>query len=116
MALHSSETRADTLAQLLQRTFPGQLPAVRRDIHNAIVPVDFSSLNEVSNVVDTMLSLIHRGIPLRWGLVPQTLTTGASEQAKIVYYLQRTYGVATVIDYLQAVSCVSFHQDVSNVS
>jgi len=99
----SSRAYTDHATQLLQRTFPGQLPSVRRDIHNAIVPVDFSSANDVSSVVDTILSLVHRGIPLRWGLVPQTLTNGASEQAKVVYYLQQTYGLSTVIEYLQAV-------------
>jgi UDP-glucose:glycoprotein glucosyltransferase len=77
---------------------------VRRDIHNAIVPVDFASSDEVSSVVDTIMSLVNRGIPLRWGLVPQTLTTGASAQAKVVYYLHDTYGLSAVIDYLRAVS------------
>jgi UDP-glucose:glycoprotein glucosyltransferase len=92
------------VGQLLQRTYPGQLPSVRRDIHNAIVPVDFTSLPDISAVVDTILSLVERGIPLRWGLVPQTLKPGALEQAKVVYYLQDTYGLPAVIKYLQAVS------------
>jgi UDP-glucose:glycoprotein glucosyltransferase len=76
---------------------------VRRDIHNAIVPVDFTSAPDVSAVVDTILSLVERGIPLRWGLVPQTLTPGALEQAKVIYYLQDAYGLSGVIKYLQAV-------------
>ena len=89
---------------MLQRTYPGQLPSVRRDIHNAIVPVDFTSDEHVLTVLDTILSLIKRGIPLRWGIVPQTATKGALEQAKVVYYLQDSYGLSAVIKYLQAVS------------
>jgi UDP-glucose:glycoprotein glucosyltransferase len=96
--------------QLLQRTFPGQLPAVRRDIHNAIIPIDFASLADVSSIFDTILSLINRGIPLRWGLVPQTLTSGALEQAKVVYYLEDMYGLPAVTAYLQAVSILYLSQ------
>jgi UDP-glucose:glycoprotein glucosyltransferase len=83
--------------------YPGQLPSVRRDIHNAIVPIDFTHAPDVSSVVDTIMSLVKRGIPLRWGLVPQTLTEGASEQARVVYYLQDAYGLSAVINYLRAV-------------
>lgn len=92
------------LRALLQRTFPGQLPSVRRDIHNAILSIDFSSTADVSTVIDTALNLVKRGIPLRWGLVPRTATTGALQQAKIVYYLQDAYGLSAVIKYLQASS------------
>jgi UDP-glucose:glycoprotein glucosyltransferase len=80
---------------------------VRRDIHNVIVPVDFTSAKDVSLVVDTILSLIQRGIPLQWGLVPQTSTSGALNQAKVIYYLQDAYGLSAVATYLKAVSCAA---------
>ncbi|KAL5118425.1 killer toxin resistant protein [Pleosporales sp. CAS-2024a] len=89
------------LRALLQRTYPGQLPSVRRDIHNAIVPVDFTSTEDVTTLVETILSLIERGIPLRWGLVPQTLSQGATDQAKVVYYLQDAYGLSSMLKYIQ---------------
>lgn len=89
------------ITALLQRTYPGQLPSVRRDIHNAIVPVDFSSREDVSTVVDTVQMLIKRKIPVRWGLVPLTPNAGAVEQAKIVYHLHDTYGLAAAIHYLE---------------
>ncbi|KAJ4366515.1 killer toxin resistant protein [Ascochyta clinopodiicola] len=88
------------LRALLQRTYPGQLPNVRRDIHNAILPIDFTSPDHVSNVIETVIGLVRRGIPLRWGLVPQTPTPSAVEQAKVVYYLQHTYGLSSVTKYL----------------
>jgi UDP-glucose:glycoprotein glucosyltransferase len=90
--------------QLLQRTYPGQLPSCRRDIHNAIVSVDFTSTEDVSLALDTIMSLIRRGIPLRWGLVPQTATSEAIDQTKLVYHLQDAYGLPAVIEYLQVVS------------
>ncbi|OCL08657.1 glycosyltransferase family 24 protein [Glonium stellatum] len=91
-----------SLAALLQRTYPGQLPSVRRDIHNSIVPTDFSSPKDVTIIIDTLQSLVKRKIPVRWGLVPQTTTPGAAAQAKVVYHLLDYYGLAAVIKYLQA--------------
>ncbi|KAF9733467.1 hypothetical protein PMIN03_005521 [Paraphaeosphaeria minitans] len=87
---------------LLQRTYPGQLPSVRRDIHNAIVPVDFTAKDDVLMVIETVLGLIKRGIPIRWGLVPSTKTQGAADQAKVVYHLLDGYGLNTLTRYLDA--------------
>lgn len=98
------ETWPSQIQSLLQRTYPGQLPSVRRDIHNAIVPVDFTVKDDVLMAIETVLSLIKRGIPIRWGLVPLTGTQGAAEQAKVVYHLLDTYGLSTLISYLDAVS------------
>ena len=55
-------------------------------------------------MLETILNLVKRGIPLRWGLVPQTSTAGALEQAAVIYHLQDAYGLSAVIKYLQAVS------------
>ena len=85
---------------LLQRSFPGQLPAVRKDIQNAIVPVDFSDPKAVMMVTDTLSDLIARKVPCRWGIVPITKTKEAAEQARVVYHLQETYGLAAVMQYL----------------
>lgn len=90
------------LRALLQRTFPGQMPSCRRDIHNAIVSVDFTSANDVTNLLETILNLVKRGIPIRWGLVPQTLTSEALAQAKIVYHLQEAYSITAMEVYLQS--------------
>jgi UDP-glucose:glycoprotein glucosyltransferase len=97
------ETWPSQIQALLQRTYPGQLPSVRRDIHNAIVPVDFTLKDDVNMVIETVLGLIQRNIPIRWGLVPLTKTQGAAEQAKVVYHLLDTYGLNTLTKYLDAV-------------
>ncbi|KAF2268500.1 hypothetical protein CC78DRAFT_510304 [Lojkania enalia] len=92
-----------SLAALLQRTFPGQLPPVRRDIHNVILPVDFTSKDDVFSVVETIQSLVMRKVPVRWGLVPKTQTIGAKGQAKVIYHLLDTYGLSAVMKYLDAI-------------
>jgi UDP-glucose:glycoprotein glucosyltransferase len=92
------------LTALLQPTFPGQMPPIRRDLHNAILPVDFSNTEDVFSIVETVQNLIRRKIPLRWGLVPRTNTPGAEAQGKVVYYLLDTYGLSTVMKYLESSS------------
>lgn len=80
------------------------MPPIRRDLHNAILPVDFSDADDVFSIVETVQNLIRRKIPLRWGLVPRTNTPGAEAQGKVVYHLLETYGLAIVMKYLESVS------------
>lgn len=88
---------------MLQRTYPGQVPMVRKDIFNVIVPVDFSKLEDVRLVAEVLLSFVKRKLALRVGLVPLTGTSRSTEQATIIYYLLDTYGLSAVINYLESV-------------
>ncbi|KAL0936724.1 UDP-glucose:glycoprotein glucosyltransferase [Colletotrichum truncatum] len=89
------------LMSLLQRVYPGQLPPIRRDIFNLIVPLDFSNIEDL-NVLAQLNSFVKRKIPIRFGLVPLTPTDDAVGIAKILYYLVDTYGLEAFIDYLDA--------------
>ena len=90
------------LMQLLQRTYPGQLPQVRRDIFNLVVPVDLSLVGDVELVIEQLFSFVKRKLPLRFGLVMLTPTEAATKEAKIVYYLQENYGLSAAVAYLKA--------------
>lgn len=92
---------SDSISGLLQRTYPGQLPPVRRDIHNLVIPVDFSSYADVALVVQQLQGFVKRKLPIRFGLVPQLKSAVSSGQSRIVYYLLDTYGLVTALDYLQ---------------
>ena len=87
---------------LLQRMWPGQLPQFRRNIHNVVLPVDLSDVQDMEIVVEQMLAFVKRIIPVRFGLVPMTHTVPAAEQASIVYHLHETHGLGAVISYLEA--------------
>jgi UDP-glucose:glycoprotein glucosyltransferase len=87
--------------QMLQRTYPGQLPQVRKDTFNLVLPVDFSDPLDVSLVTDTLLSFVKRKLNLRIGLVPITRTIASSEQARVVYHLLDTYGLTAAMSYLE---------------
>lgn len=85
----------------LQRTYPGQLPNVRRDLHNLVIPVDFSDRADVLLVTEGLQSYVKRMIPIRFGLVPVGDSEAAEQQARIVYHLLETYGLGAVLQYLQ---------------
>jgi len=91
-----------TINAIFQRTYPGQLPPVRRDIHNVIIPLDFSNPADVELLTDEIQEFVKRKIPIRFGIVPRVKNDHGAEQAKVVYYLIRRYGRTTALKYLQA--------------
>ncbi|KAI9791490.1 MAG: hypothetical protein M1816_003834 [Peltula sp. TS41687] len=88
-------------SSLNARTYPGQLPPVRRDIHNIVAAIDFSEPEDVSIVVEQFQNFVKRSIPIRFGLVPVMKSAAATEQAQVVYYLLDAYGLSSVISYLE---------------
>ncbi|KAA6411432.1 MAG: glycosyltransferase family 24 [Lasallia pustulata] len=87
---------------LLQRTYPGQLPTVRRDIHNLIMVLDLSDLQDTEMLVDSLYNFVQRKVGIRFGVVPSLKSAAAIDQAKIAYHLLDTYGLSAVITYLQS--------------
>ncbi|XXH01202.1 Glycosyl phosphatidyl inositol protein transamidase complex subunit [Hypoxylon texense] len=90
------------LMSLMQRTYPGQIPPIRKDIFNFVTPVDFTKSEDLSLVVEQLQSFIRRLLPVRFGLVPLTPTKEAEERAKLVYHILENYGLASLMAYLDA--------------
>lgn len=88
----------------MQRTYPGQLPAVRRDANNIVYPVDLTSAEDADIVVKTIQVFVKNKIPVRFGLIPVTFSDGAIAQLKVAHYLQETFGLASFMNYLEVVS------------
>lgn len=86
--------------QLLQRTFPGQMPPIGLNVFNLVVPVDLSNSDDVK-VVNQIASIMSRGIPIRFGLVPLTSTAEATAQAKVMYHLLENHGVQALLAYTE---------------
>ncbi|KAL1865621.1 killer toxin resistant protein [Paecilomyces lecythidis] len=89
------------LVALLQRSRPGQLPPVRRNIHNVVIPVDLSDIDDVRLVVETLQTFVKRKIPVQFGLVPTVNSPDAISQLKIVHHLHDSYGLAATLQYLE---------------
>ncbi|KAL1967613.1 hypothetical protein VTN77DRAFT_3128 [Rasamsonia byssochlamydoides] len=90
-----------SIMALLQRTYPGQLPSVRRDIHNVVVPIDLAREDDVRLLVNYIQVFIKRGVPVRFGLVPIVHSRDSISQAKIAHHLHDTYGLATLVKYFE---------------
>lgn len=88
------------IIQLLQRTYPGQLPTVRRDIQNVVIPLDLTDLKDIELVVESLQTFVKRTIPIRFGIVPLIDSETAAHQAMIVYHLLDAYGLSAVLSYL----------------
>jgi UDP-glucose:glycoprotein glucosyltransferase len=86
---------------MLQRTYPGQLPSVRKDCFYLVLPVNFSKPEDVRMIVETLQSFVKRKLTIRIGLVPISNTIHSLEQARVVYHLLDTYGLSTAISYLE---------------
>ncbi|KAG5297310.1 UDP-glucose:glycoprotein glucosyltransferase [Histoplasma ohiense] len=99
---HRYEGWPRDLHSLFIMTAHGQLPPVRRDIHNVVFPVDLASSEDVSVVSQSLLRAIKARIPVRFGIVPLVHNENAQGQAKIVRHLLDTYGLGAVMNYLQA--------------
>ena len=84
--------------------FPGQLPTVRRDLHNVIAPLDLSDSKDIEIIVETLQTFVQRNVPIRMGIVPIVRTEASKKQAIVVHYLQEHYGLGTMMAYLLAVS------------
>ncbi|KAI1826607.1 UDP-glucose:glycoprotein glucosyltransferase [Xylaria intraflava] len=94
------------LGALLQMSFMGQMPQVRRNIFNLIVPVDLGSLDDISLVVEMLQGLVRRALPVRFGLVPLTPTERSGERAKLAYYLTENYGLSSLMSFLEHLGTV----------
>ncbi|TKX21817.1 UDP-glucose:glycoprotein glucosyltransferase [Elsinoe australis] len=91
----------DNVQAFLQRMFPGQLPAVRKDLNNVVLPVDFSNKTDVELILENLQNYVKRKVPIRFGLVPITISTEAEQYAKVILSLTDTYGLAAALHFLE---------------
>jgi UDP-glucose:glycoprotein glucosyltransferase len=91
------------LTALFQRSYPGQLPSVARDIHNLIVPIDVSNVKDLELVTMSLQSLVKRTVPVRIGLVPAGSGDASILYTKLSYHIVDTYGLNGLLAFFQAV-------------
>ena len=88
-------TSSSALNQML---FPGQLPAVRRDIHNVVVPVNLTDPKDVQ-VIGNLHTFVQRQYPVRFGFVPIASSDESRQQDAIVEYLHGHYGFGVAFEW-----------------
>lgn len=77
---------------------------VRRDIHNVVIPLDLADAKDIEMLVETLQAFVKRKIPIRFGIVPLPNSELAINQAKILYHMVETYGLAAALAHLKHVS------------
>ncbi|KAF1816235.1 hypothetical protein P152DRAFT_408965 [Eremomyces bilateralis CBS 781.70] len=90
-----------SVTALLQRTYPGQLPGVRREFHKGVFPADLSNLNDLRMVVESLQSLVQRRIPVEFGIVPTVSSEESKLRARVTHHLVETYGLHVAMTYLE---------------
>lgn len=86
---------------LLQRAYPGTIPPVGLNIFHAVTTVDFDD-EEDNAMVTQLLTLVNRGITVRFGLVPLLSSPRLESTAKLMYYVMDTYGLPGLATFLEA--------------
>ncbi|KAJ9611233.1 killer toxin resistant protein [Cladophialophora chaetospira] len=101
------------LRTLFQRTYPGQLPQIGRDIHNLVVPIDMGNIKDIELVSTSLQSLVRRSVPIRIALIPTGTTEVADTSSKVAYHILETYGLTSLMNFFSDI--VSSKKLVSNV-
>jgi UDP-glucose:glycoprotein glucosyltransferase len=85
---------------LLRRIYPGQLHPIRKNVHHLVIPLDFTSKEDLTFIYHNLREFVDKKIALRFGLVPLTKSRNSETQAMVFYYLRETYGLQTALKYI----------------
>ncbi|EXJ60060.1 hypothetical protein A1O7_04209 [Cladophialophora yegresii CBS 114405] len=92
-----------SLRTLFQRTYPGQLPQIARDIHNLVVPIDMGNIKDIELVATSLQNLVRRSVPMRIALIPTGTGETANTYAKVAYHILDTYGLTALMNFFSDV-------------
>ena len=86
---------------LNQMMYPGQLPAIKRDIHNVVFAADFADPKDL-DIIETLQVFVQRNYPVRLGFVARISDANSAKQDVLVRYLMDYYGSKVAYEWLQA--------------
>jgi len=85
--------------------YPGQLHQLRKNIHHVVFALDFSKKEDLVRLLEEVVMLIKRQIPIRFGIVALAPTETDNETSQqivtIFYHLVQTYGRAIAIQFVE---------------
>jgi UDP-glucose:glycoprotein glucosyltransferase len=73
-----------------------------------VFPLDLSNVEDVDLIVTTIQLFVKRKIPVRFGVVPLASSAGSTAQLKVAHYLQETFGLSSLMTYLEEVCSLSY--------
>ena len=92
-------------AQMLRPVYPGQMNLIRRNLNSVIFVLDFSQPTALALLAENVRNFVSRGIPLRFGVVPQVTATQAEDDvsakvAQVLWYTIDKLGRAPAMTML----------------
>lgn len=99
-------TWSSSINSLLRPTQPGAFQNVKRNLWNVVLVLDMTQRSTYGVIAQQVRSLIQRGLPLRFGLVPMVDETNETsvQLARLLQYSVTKLGRAMTMDWMQAVS------------
>ncbi|KAK2461156.1 hypothetical protein APHAL10511_006683 [Amanita phalloides] len=89
---------------LMRPLYPGQFPQLKRNMFNIILILDLSTPSSLHLLTGTISTIIERGIPFRWGLVPSLASPDSRRMARAVYWLIHNAGRKRTMQWIRNVS------------
>ncbi|KAK4048009.1 killer toxin resistant protein [Microbotryomycetes sp. JL201] len=94
--------------ELLRPVYPGQMNLVRRNLNNVVFVLDLSQPSNLMLLAENVRQFVSRGVPIRFGFVPQTRVDETSQHisdavARTIWYLVdklASYGKQITMDSL----------------
>ena len=83
---------------------PREFHSIKRNIFNIVSMFDLTNTNTLGFVSASIMNLINRGYPFRFGLVPIVETEGSLKMARLLYWLNDTYGTQMTMTFFRSVS------------
>jgi UDP-glucose:glycoprotein glucosyltransferase len=83
--------------------YPGQLHQVRKNIHHVVFALDFSKKEDLTRLLEEIVMLIKRQVPIRFGIVgiaPENDPTAAAI-LQAFYHLVDSYGRAPAMQFIE---------------
>lgn len=71
-------------------------------------PLDLTNVADVDLIVTTIQVFVKRKIPVRFGIVPMASSAGSIGQLKVAHYMQDTFGLSSLMAYLEEVCSLSY--------
>ncbi|EKM57416.1 glycosyltransferase family 24 protein [Phanerochaete carnosa HHB-10118-sp] len=80
--------------------YPGQLPSLRLHLYNIALVLDLSQPAGLGFITNAVVSLISRGIPFRFGIVPSVETEESLKMARLTYWLFENIGQDKALNFI----------------
>ncbi|OXG53132.1 UDP-glucose:glycoprotein glucosyltransferase [Cryptococcus neoformans] len=91
----------------MRPVYPGQFHNVRRNTFNLIFALDLSRISSLELIVHSISTMIQRGLPIRFGIVPvfepEQQDDISLQMAKVFWYSVKTFGRSSTRDFFAAI-------------